>query len=232
MADVRLERLGLLIGEGGLDRLAKAHVCVIGLGGVGGSCVLALARSGVGELTLIDGDVVEESNFNRQAIADATTLGLPKPRAAAMKVAAINPAIVVHEVCAHLEPEGLDDVLPDGCDYVLDCIDDVKVKIALAKLADEQGFPLVSCMGTARKWRPDMLRITDLAGTRGCPVAKVMRRELRRVGVEHLRVLYSEEMPAPQLSEDPKPLGSTAFVPPIAGIMLAGYAVRSMLGMV
>ena len=226
----RLGRLGLLVGEEGLGALARAHVCVVGLGGVGGSCALALARSGVGELTLIDGDAVEESNFNRQAIANEGTLGLPKPEAAARLIAAINPTIAVHQVFRRVGADELAEVIPAGCDVVIDCVDDLPVKIALAKFAAGQQFLLLSCMGTARKWHPELLRFADINNTRVCPVAKVMRRELKRAGVDRLTVLYSEEAPAPQLSEEPRPLGSTAFVPPVAGTMLAGYAVRRILG--
>lgn len=231
MTDGKLGRLEILVGEGGLERLVGAHICVLGLGGVGGACALALARSGVGELTLVDGDVVEPSNFNRQAIAFDSLLGLPKPEACARLIADINPEIRVHTVCEMLTPETVADTLPEGCDYVIDCIDDLPVKVELARLADEQGFPLISSMGTARKWRPDLLRFTDVYSTRGCPVAKKMRKELKRLGVSGLDVLYSEEIPAPQLSESPSPLGSNAFVPPVAGTMLAGIVVRKLLGL-
>ena len=231
MSNPRLTRLELLVGEGGIDRLARAHVCVVGLGGVGGSCALALARSGVGCLTLVDGDVVEPGDFNRQAIAFDSLLGMPKPEACAKLIADINPDIRVRCVNEMLTPESAEEVLPLTCDYVVDCIDDLPVKVALAKLADERGFPLVSSMGTARKWRPDLLRFTDIYGTRGCPVAKIMRRELKRAGVTGLDVLYSEELPAPQLSEEPRPLGSNAIVPPIAGTMLAGFVMQKLLGL-
>ena len=226
----RLERLGIIAGEDGIAHLAGAHVCVVGLGGVGGACTMALARSGVGELSLIDGDVVEESNFNRQAIANERTLGMPKPEAAAMLIAEINPGIRVHPVCERLVPEGAAAAIPAGVDYVIDCIDDIAVKVALAVAADRGEFPLVSSMGTARKWRPDMLRFVDIYNTRGCPVAKIMRRELRRAGVGHLDVVYSEEEPALQATDAPHPLGSNAFVPPSAGIMLASIVVRTLLG--
>ena len=228
MATARLQRLELLVGEEGLARLADACVCVIGLGGVGGSAALALARSGVGHLVLMDGDVVSESDFNRQAIAHSSLMGLPKPEAAARIIAEINPEIRVDTVCEMLLPETVGEKVPD-CDHVIDCIDGIPVKIALACAAHERGFNLVSSMGTARKWHPELLRFTDISKTQGCPVAKIMRRELRRAGVDHLQVLYSEEEPAPQHSETPRPLGSTAFVPPVAGTMLAGFVVRQLL---
>ena len=227
----RFGRLGLLVGEGGLDRLASARIIVLGLGGVGGSCALTLARSGVGNLILIDGDVVEPSNFNRQAIAFEPFLGMPKPLACARLIADINPACNVEPICRQLTPDDVSSLLDEPFDYLLDCIDDLPVKIALAAECAERGLPIVSSMGTARKWRPDMLRFTDLSKTRGCPVAKIMRRELRRRGIEHLQVLYSEEIPAPMLSDSPRPLGSNAIVPPVAGTMLAGYAVRALLGL-
>ena len=227
--DERLHRVGLLVHGEGLARLAAAHVCVVGLGGVGGACALALARSGVGELTLIDGDAVELSNFNRQVIANARTLGMQKPLAAQALIADINPDIAVHAVYARLAPEDAVSAVPEGCSYVIDCIDDIAVKVALAKGAEQRGYPLLSSMGTARKWRPDMLRCVDITETRGCKVAKIMRKELKKAGVEHLRVVYSEEIPSPQ-EGDPRPLGSTAFVPQSAGIMLASIAVRAILG--
>ena len=228
----RLVRLGLLVGEEGLAKLARAHVCVVGLGGVGGSCVMALARSGVGELTLIDGDAVEKSNFNRQAIADEGTLGMPKPEAAAAKVAAVNPGIRVHGVSARLTPENVAEFVPGDCDFIIDCIDDMPVKVALALFADGRGIAHVSSMGTARKWHPERLAFADIYSTKVCPVCKAMRKRLKDAGVERLQVLYSEETPAVQVPGPggDVPLGSTAFVPPVAGIMLAGHAVRTILG--
>ncbi|MBR2790110.1 MAG: ThiF family adenylyltransferase [Eggerthellaceae bacterium] len=230
MADERLERLALLVGEEGLSRLARARIIVLGLGGVGGSCALTLARSGVGNLVLIDGDVVEKSNFNRQAIAFEGTLGMPKPEACARLIAEINPGCTVETICRQLTSDDIPALLEQPFDYLLDCIDDLPVKIALAYECATRGLPFVSSMGTARKWRPDLLRFADLSKTRGCPVAKIMRRSLRKQGVEHVQVLYSEEEPAPMLSDSPKPLGSNAIVPPIAGTMLAGFAVRQLLG--
>lgn len=233
MADERLIRLELLVGEDGIAKLARAHVCVVGLGGVGGSCVMALARSGVGQLTLIDGDAVEMSNFNRQAIADGQTLGLPKPEAAAAKVAAINPAIRIDGVSVRLTPENLAEFIPHDCDFIIDCIDDMPVKVALAVFAAARGIAHVSSMGTARKWHPEKLAFADIYDTKVCPVCKAMRKRLREAGVEKLQVLYSEEIPAEQVPAPggDVPLGSTAFVPPVAGIMLAGHAVRTILGM-
>ncbi len=227
----RLERLALLVGEEGVQALEQATVCVLGLGGVGGNCALALARSGVGHLVLCDGDVVNQSDFNRQAISHASLLGLPKPEAAARIIAEINPDIEVDTVCRRFLPEDIGELLAGGVDYVIDCIDDLPVKLGLAGWCDTHGVKLISSMGTARKWHPEMLEFADITKTSVCPVCKVMRRELKRLGVAHLQVLYSREPPAPMLSDTPRPLGSTAFVPPVAGTMLAGFVVQYLLGM-
>lgn len=234
------DRTALVIGPEGVRRLAKAHVAVFGLGGVGGHAAEALARAGVGVLTLLDADVVEETNLNRQLVALHSTLGQLKVEVMARRIADIN-----HDcrVWAHRVFYGRDtaeDYPLDGYDYVVDAVDTVTAKLELARRAHEAGVPLISSMGAGNKMRPERLELADIYETSGCPLARVMRKELKKLGIERLKVVYSKEEPLPRLeqTEAPEPgaprrkipPGSISFVPAAAGLILAGAVVRDLLG--
>ncbi len=230
----RFLRSEMLLGPAALDRLARSHVCVVGLGGVGSWAAEVLARSGVGELTLIDQDVYGESNINRQLGALTSTLGRPKAEVMADRVRDINPDCAVRPlVGTYSRGEGERFFGPYDC--IVDAIDLVSCKVDLICRALERGIPILSALGTGNKLDPGRLEVTDLSKTRGCPLARVMRRELGRRGVKHLKVVYSPEEPAPCARlEDPPPgrrsvPGSVSWVPPAAGVLLGGAAVMELL---
>lgn len=239
-------RTEMLIGEEGLARLRRARVAVFGLGGVGGYVVEALARSGVGALDLIDNDRIVLSNLNRQILALHSTLGQTKVEAAAARVRDIDPTIRVHTFQTFYLPETRDLFSFSDYDYVVDCIDTVTAKLDLVMQCRACGTPIISALGTGNKLDPSKLELTDLSQTSVCPLARIMRKELRRRGVEHLKVLYSREEPIrPRFtpaqesgpSEGPEAFGnkrrsipgSSAFVPPAAGLLIASAVVRDLI---
>ena len=221
-------RLRLVWGEEGLRRVREATVAVFGVGGVGSSCVEALARAGVGRLIVVDGDEVQVSNINRQAIAFHSTVGLRKVDVMSAMVADINPEARVVAVDAFVLPDTLDrafgGVPLSEIDYVVDAIDTVSTKLALAQLAQREGVSLVSSMGGANKIHPELFRFADLYETQGCPLCRAMRKNARSRGIESLQVLYSPEQPVSAAG-----LGTVPYVPPIMGQMLAGYVLRKLI---
>ena len=231
----RFLRSEMLLGPAAMEKLARSHVCVVGLGGVGSWAAETLARSGVGELTLIDQDEYGESNINRQLGAVTATIGVAKAEAMAERVRAINPDCAVHPIVGKYD-RGDNERFWGTYDCVADCIDLVACKVDLICQAMEREIPILSALGTGNKLDPSLLEVTDLSKTRGCPLARVMRRELGRRGIKHLRVVYSPEEPAwCQQLEDPPPgrrsvPGSVPWVPPAAGIMLGGAAVMELIG--
>lgn len=220
-----LERTERLLGSENVEKLAKARVAVFGVGGVGGYVVEALARCGIGALDLTDSDVVAPSNLNRQIIATVGTLGRAKVEAARDRVKEINPDC---RVCIHkifYLPETADSFDFREYDYVVDAIDTVTGKLMLAERAGIAGTPLISSMGTGNKLDPTALKVADIYETKVCPLARVMRRELRKRGIESLKVVYSEEEPLGRES----PPGSVSFVPSVAGLIMAGEVVKDLL---
>lgn len=230
----RFLRSEMLLGPGAMARLARSHVCVVGLGGVGSYAAETLARSGVGALTLIDHDVYSESNLNRQLGALTATVGRWKAEVMAERAGEINPDCRVHPIVGRYAPEDRERFW-GGYDCVVDCIDLVSCKVDLICQARERGIPILSALGTGNKLDPGLLEVTDLSKTRGCPLARVMRRELGRRGIRHLKVVYSPEEPVwCQQLEAPPPgrrsvPGSVSWVPPAAGIMLGGAAVMELI---
>jgi len=231
----RFLRNEMLLGPAALEKLARSHVCVVGLGGVGSWAVECLARSGVGELTLIDQDEYGESNINRQLGALTSTVGQPKAEVMARRVRDINPDCVTHPVIGKYDRGEADRFFADY-GLVVDCIDLVACKVDLICQALERGIPILSALGTGNKLDPSRLEVTDLAETYGCPLARVMRRELGRRGIRHLKVVYSPEEPAycAQLEAPPPGRrsvpGSVPWVPPVAGLLLGGAAVMELIG--
>lgn len=218
-------RTRLLVGDEPLERLKNAKIAVFGVGGVGGYAVEALARSGVGTLHLYDDDTVSESNLNRQIAALHSTLGQPKAQVMARRILDINPDCQVRAVELFYLPENADSVDLSAYDYVVDAIDTVSAKLELAQRCHALGVPLISCMGSGNKLDPSGFRVTDLYKTQGCPLARVMRKELRRRGVPALKVVFSPEEPRPTGVRTP---GSVSFVPGAAGLVLAGAVVRAL----
>ena len=232
--DARFLRTRMLLGADAMERLEKAHVCVLGLGGVGSWCAEALARSGVGELTLMDQDQVETSNLNRQAEALESTLGLPKAEAMAQRVLAVNPACRVHPVQGRYEVETREDFFAQRYDYIVDAIDLVSCKLDLIETALRRGVPIISALGTGNKLDASLLRVSDLSKTEGCPLARVVRKELRNRGILHHKVVWSpEEARKADQPEAPPPgrrsvPASVVWVPASAGLLLAGEVVMDL----
>ena len=226
----QFSRTELLIGEEGLRRLHAARVAVFGVGGVGGYAAEALARSGVGALDLIDSDTVALSNLNRQIIALHSTVGQYKVDVAKARIADINPACDVRVHKTFFLPETADAFDFSRYDYVIDAIDTVTGKLALVERAQAAGTPVICAMGAGNKLHPELFEVADIYQTSVCPLARVMRTECRRRGVKKLRVVYSKEPPVRAPGQGSVP-GSLAFVPSVAGLILAGEVVRDLLGM-
>lgn len=221
-------RMEAIIGVTHTQRLQNARAAVIGLGGVGSWAAEALARCGIGELLLIDGDCVDPTNINRQLYALHSTIGQDKAALAAARIRDINPGCTVRAARAFYTPEMEQEWDLARYDCVIDAIDMVTAKIALAVRSQQEGFRLLSAMGTGNKLDPTRFRMADIYETRVCPLCRVMRRELKKRGVEKLRVLYSEEEPLRPEGTGGAP-GSIAFVPPVAGLLLAREAVNLIL---
>ena len=212
-----------------MEKLAAARVCIFGIGGVGGYAAEALARSGVGHLELVDNDVVCLSNLNRQIIATHQTLGQYKVDVMKERILSVNPAaeVVVHK-CFYL-PETREQFDFTKFDYVVDAIDTVAGKIALVLQAEESGTPVISSMGAGNKLDASAFRVADIYQTSICPLARIMRKELKKRGVKKLKVVYSEELPVTLSSHRSIP-GSVAFVPSVAGLIIAGEVVKDLTG--
>ena len=224
------------LGTPALDVLRRAHVAVFGIGGVGGQAVEVLARSGVGELSLFDSDTVALSNLNRQLVALHSTLGQYKVDAMAARIADIDPTIIVHANRMFYNAETAPDVNLMQFDYVLDCIDTVSAKLLLIRCCKKAGVPILCSMGAANKLDPTAFEVADIMQTSVCPLARVMRRELKKRGIPRLKVVYSKELPAVlqrlEKTEQGKPVpGSCAFVPSVAGLILAGEVIKDLTGL-
>jgi tRNA A37 threonylcarbamoyladenosine dehydratase len=230
---MQFSRTALLIGEEGLEKLKRARVAVFGVGGVGGYVVEALARSGVGSLELIDKDVVSVSNINRQIIALHSTVGRYKTEVAAERARDINPDIVVTVRNTFYLPETAGEFDFTAYDYVVDAIDTVSGKIALIEQAKKAGVPIISCMGAGNKLDATAFEVADISKTSVCPLARVMRRELKKRGIEHVKVVYSKEEPRESKAQDEetgKPIpASIAFVPSVAGLIIAGEVIKDLI---
>ena len=226
-------RTAILIGEENLQKLKNARGAVFGVGGVGGYVVEALARSGVGALDLIDKDTVSESNINRQIIALHSTVGKLKTEVAAERARDINPDICVRTHNLFYLPETADQFDFSAYDYIVDAIDTVSGKIALIQRAKEANTPVISSMGAGNKLDPTKFEVADISKTSVCPLARVMRRELKKRGIEHLKVVYSKEepLPSPLIDEESgKSIpGSVAFVPSVVGLIIAGEVIKDLI---
>lgn len=231
MMQEQLSRTELLIGRDGLERLKNARVAVFGIGGVGGYVVEALARSGVGAFTLVDSDRVSQSNLNRQIIATRETIGQYKTEVMKQRILSICPETEVETCQCFYLPETRDQFDFTRYDYVVDAVDTVTAKIDLVLRAKETGVPVISSMGAGNKMNPAMFEVADIYKTSVCPLAKVMRRELKKRGISKLKVVYSKEEPIKRATEEQRPVpGSIAFVPSAAGLIIAGEVVKDLIG--
>jgi tRNA A37 threonylcarbamoyladenosine dehydratase len=245
-----LSRTELLVGRDGLDKLKNSKVVVFGIGGVGSFTVEALARAGVGNLVLIDDDTICLTNLNRQIHAVYETIGKVKVEVMKERIISINKKcnVVTHQVFAALE--NIAELIPEDADYVVDAIDTVSAKIGIVEYCAERDIRIISSMGTGNKFDPTQFKVADIYDTKVCPLAKVMRRELRKREIEKLKVVYSEEMPTKPKSEDVVTCktgcvctggtkkcaikrqipGSISFVPPVAGMIIGGEVIKDILG--
>lgn len=228
-------RTAIVLGDAAMERLARAHVAVLGLGGVGGYVVEGLARSGVGELTLVDQDEVGLTNLNRQLLSTVDTLGQPKAQAAAERVLSINPQCVVHPMVWRYDPDTREEFFTTRYDYIVDAIDLVSCKLDLIQTALERDIPIISALGTGDKVDPTQFHVADISKTQGCHLARIIRKELRRRGIRHHKVVYSPELPHAAQAPDETPPpgrrsipGSVAWVPGCAGLILAGAVVMDL----
>ena len=228
------EREAMLLGDDAIKKLNGSYVALFGLGGVGSYTAEALARSGVGKILLVDNDVVSRSNINRQLCALQSTVGQHKVDVVAKRLLDINPDIIIEKSYSFVLPESISEFEFDKFDYVVDAIDTVSAKLAIAESASNHSVPLISCMGTGNKLDPTALTVTDISKTTMCPLARVMRRELKKRGISHLKVVFSTEEPKTPLSavksENGKiPPASVAFVPSVAGLIAASEVVKDLL---
>ena len=232
----QFSRTAMLLGESAIDKLKIARVAIFGLGGVGGYALEALCRSGIGTLHLIDSDTLSVSNINRQILATHDTVGMLKVEAAKARVRAINPNCQVFTYPIFFTPETADALDFSQFDYVIDAIDTVTGKLCLIEKAADAGIPVISCMGTGNRLDASALRVMDISKTSNCGLARVMRKELRKRGINHLKVICSLEEPLTPMGgvEEAVALGkrqipgSNAFVPGAAGLLLAGEVIRDL----
>lgn len=228
------QRTELLIGKENLNKLQHSHVIVFGVGGVGGFAIEALVRSGIGEISIVDFDTVDLTNLNRQIIATQDSIGKLKTSVMRDRLLSINPNVIVHEFPEKFSMENSDLFFKDKkYDYIVDAIDLVTSKLALAEIAKNLSIPIISSMGTGNKIEPTMLEVADINKTSVCPLARVMRKELKNRGIKKLKVVYSKELPRKPFNESGSRekkvnVGSIAFVPSTAGLIIASEIVKDL----
>lgn len=236
----KFDRTKRLLGADAMDKLRDSHVAVFGIGGVGGHAVEALVRSGIGEITIVDSDEIAESNINRQLIATTKTVGRKKVDVMEERLLEINPEVRIHKHCCFFLPETKADFDFQSYDYVIDAVDTVTAKLALVEACKEANVPIVSSMGAGNKLDATAFEVTDIYKTSVCPLAKVMRKELKARGIKKLKVVYSKEIPLEPIPDDTfvsdearsrrATPGSIAFVPSVAGLILAGEVIKDLSG--
>ena len=225
---MRFERLKLLVQDSGLEKLSSTSVLVLGIGGVGGHCAMALARSGVGTIIIVDKDVVDVTNINRQVIALQSTIGLSKVEVLKERILDVNPDCNVITYHTFFNHETKDEILSNKIDYICDCIDTITFKIEVIRQAISKDIPIISSMGAGNKFHPELLEITDISKTTYDPIARVIRNKLRKERIfAKVPVVYSKEIPRKTENDV---IGSTSFVPSSAGLLMASYAVNKILG--
>lgn len=229
-------RFALLVGNDNIEKLSQKHIIIFGIGGVGGYVVEALVRSGAGHITIVDNDTVSYTNLNRQIIATHETIGQKKVDVMKKHILSINPNCHVETKELFYLPENAHEIHLNEYDYVIDAIDTITSKIEIAVYCEENNIPLISSMGTGNKLDPSKLEVSDIYKTSVCPLAKVMRRELKTRHVKHLKVVYSKEIPIkPTFSQEETKKrtvpGSTAFVPASAGLLIASEVIKDLLNL-
>ena len=225
----QFSRTELLIGEDGIKKLKDAKVAIFGIGGVGSYVVEGLARAGVGNFILVDKDIIDLTNLNRQIIATHKTLGRPKVEVAKERIIEINPNVKVDIYQEFFTPESKQ-IVDETVDYIIDAIDNITGKIELAVRANKLNIPIISSMGTGNKLDPTKFEVTDIYNTSVCPVAKVMRKELKNKHIKKLKVVYSKEQPAKlNMIEQSKIIGSISFVPSVVGLIISGEVVKDII---
>lgn len=234
----QFSRTKMLLGEN-IEKLKNAHVAVFGLGGVGSYTVEALARAGVGKLTIVDNDTVSVTNINRQLIALHSTVGKLKTEVCAQRIYDINPKVSVFEKPVFFTDDTAKEFDFCSFDYVVDAIDTVTSKILIAKICQENSVPVISCMGTGNKLDPTKFAVSDISKTTVCPLARAMRQNLKKAGVKKLKVLYSTEIPRESITNEETETkgnlgrvcpGSVSFVPSVAGLIIAGEVIKDICG--
>lgn len=230
----RFFRTKLLIGEEALDKLKECRVAVFGLGGVGSYVSEALARSGIGSMDIFDGDVVDITNINRQIIALESTIGMPKAEVSKKRIKDINPNIDVRSYNCFFNKDNQQDFDFSKYDYVVDAIDMVSSKLLIVKICKDLNIPIISSMGTGNKLNPMLLKVKDIYSTSNCPLARVMRRELRKMSIKNLKVVCSDEVPSYTPKSDENNPGkrinsSISFVPSVAGLIIASEVIKDLI---
>lgn len=228
-----LHRTELLIGNNKMEKLKNSHVVVFGLGGVGSYVVEGLARAGIGNISIIDKDIVDITNINRQIIADTKTVGKAKVDVQSERILRINPNVNLVKINEFVTKDNIEDVMTKitksntiSIDYVVDAIDTISSKLEIIKYCDFSNIKLISCMGTGNKLNANMFEITDIYKTSVCPLAKVIRKEVKKLNIQHLKVLYSKE--EPKKTNSPF-TSSISYVPSVAGLLIAGEVIRELI---
>lgn len=220
------QRTEIVIGKEGVNKLKNSKVCICGVGGVGSYAIEALARIGVGGLTVIDKDVVDITNINRQIIATMENIGKPKVTVIKERINSINPNIIVQSIETFLDESNISEYITEDFDYVIDAIDSINSKVELIKYCTKNNINVISSMGMANKLEPLMIKVSDIYKTSVCPLAKIMRKKLKENGIKKLKVVYTEEIP---IKNDTNVLGSVSFVPSVAGLVIASEVVKDIL---
>lgn len=232
MIDEKLIRTAMIIGEENINKLKRSKVMIFGVGGVGSFAAEALVRTGLGEIIIVDYDIISSSNINRQSHAFIDTVGKVKVNEMEKRLKRINPELKINSINLMVNKENLDEIVPENLDYIVDAIDMVSTKIAIIEYAKIKDIPIISAMGAGNKLNPQMLEVSDIYSTRVCPLARVMRRELRKRNIDKLKVVYSKEEPKKFYIEDIKEKnlpGSVAFVPSVSGLIIAAEVVKDLI---
>lgn len=225
-----LNRTELLIGKDNLFKLQKSHIVVFGCGGVGSYVIEGLVRAGIGEITIVDKDVIDITNINRQLMADTTVVGLPKVEVEHNRLLKINPNLKINIYNEFVDKSNISNFISQNVNYIVDAIDTVSSKLDLVEYANANNIAIISCMGTGNKLDPTKFEVTDISKTSVCPLAKVMRKELRLRGINHLKVVFSKELPNRfnndiEFSRTP---ASISFVPSVAGLIIASEVIKDI----
>lgn len=227
----QFQRTEILIGEENLNKLKKQTIAIFGIGGVGSYVAEALARTGIGKFILIDNDKIDITNINRQIHATHEAIGKPKVEEMKKRIQSINPEAEIETIQEFVTENNIQEITNKQIDYIVDAIDTVKSKIEIIKTAKQKNIPIISSMGTANKLEPTKLEVTDIYKTRTCPLAKIIRKELRKLEIPNLKIVYSTEEPKPskQNQDGTRTLGSISFVPSTAGLIIASEIVKDII---